>query len=567
VLAAYGAEALFSNVRARQINRGLKGAIAAIALFLTGVLCWLQWQKYVLNHLSRPEFAAFGAYRLADSYSVNDIAARTATAFDLWRPTSIYPILCFVASAAILWLAFRNPTAKAWRCAAVLAIVIDISLPYRTLYDNADTSALDKPGAAPDIDFIRSRGLDDARDRVYPIDPGTDLTYPLLSLWRRVPVINDYGPMWSKRYQAMTGFISNGQSETARFSPALMDALSVKFLVAHDQRIAHQLRWISRGAPVTKSLLPLPGLNCTALECLNAQFSESGVITLGTPQVDGLSIIQIPFEPERNTIYEISFEGRSPAESIGPFHIDLYSNQPEWDGFGGGQKRSILSFGPEYTKISVLIDSGHTSVKRGYVRLYTTSAGPYEIRNLAIAKSGHVATAYKEVFGAANGNIVFENPGALPRFRFASELLPAKDLAEARETILSSSFDPASQVTVEGLSNPMTVESGKVLSQHIENNSMMWQVETGSRAFFVVTDSWFPGWIATIDGHAEPIQIVDGLLRGVFITGSGRHVVQMEFHPISVRYGVIGTIVGGALLAGITIMSAGRKRAPATRSA
>ena len=42
--------------------------------------------------------------------------------------------------------------------------------------------------------------------------------------------------------------------------------------------------------------------------------------------------------------------------------------------------RSIMSFGPAYAKISVLIDSGHTTVKQGYVRLYTTSPGPYERR-------------------------------------------------------------------------------------------------------------------------------------------------------------------------------------------
>jgi hypothetical protein len=541
----------------------LKGAIAAIAMFLTAVLCSVQWEKYVLNHLSRPEFAAFGEYRPAEAYSVKDIAARVATGLDLSRPTSLYPILCFVASAAILWLAARHPMAKSWRCAVVLALLVDVSLPYRTIYDNPDTGVL-QSGVSPDIDFMRSRGLDNARDRVYPVDPRTDRIYPRLNLWYRIPVINDYGPMWSKRYQAVTGFISNGQSETARFSPALMDIFSVTFLVAHDQRIAHQLRWISRGAPTSKSLLPLPALNCAALTCVNTQFSESGVMTLGT--VEGLSIVQVPFEPEPNTIYEISFEGRSPAESIGAFHIDLYSDRPEWDGFGEGQKRSIMSFGPDYTNISVLIDSGHPSVKQGYVRLHTTSKGPYEIRNLAIARSGHVATAYKEVFGASNGNIVFENPGALPRFRFASKLIPASSLAEAREIIMSSSFDPASQVTVEGLSNPRSVDSGTVRSQHVENDSMTWQVETGPTAFFVVADSWFPGWIATIDGRTEPIQIVDGLLRGVFVTGAGRHVIQMEFHPRSVRYGSIGTITGGMLVAGIAIISAVRKRASTIRS-
>lgn len=220
-----------------------------------------------------------------------------------------------------------------------------------------------------------------------------------------------------------------------------------------------------------------------------------------------------------------------------------------------------MSFGPAYTKISVPIDSGHIAVKKGYVRLFTTSPGPYEIRDLAIAKAQPVTTAYKEAFGAPNGNIVFENPGSLPRFRFASELIPAGSLAEAREITMASSFDPSRQVTVEGLSSPMHVDSGKVLLQHIENDSMTWRVETGVRGFFVVADSWFPGWIATIDGRREPIHIVNGFLRGVYVTGAGRHVIRMEFHPRSVRYGIIGTIAGCLLVAGITILSGFRERA------
>jgi len=129
---------------------------------------------------------------------------------------------------------------------------------------------------------------------------------------------------------------------------------------------------------------------------------------------------------------------------------------------------------------------------------------------------------------------------------------------------MSSSFDPGRQVTVEGLAGPMRVDPGQVLSQHIENNLMTLQVETGSHGFFVVADSWFPGWIATIDGRTEPIRIVNGLLRGVSVNGSGRHVIRMEFHPRSVGYGLIETIAGCLLVALITILSASRERALAT---
>jgi uncharacterized membrane protein YfhO len=77
-----------------------------------------------------------------------------------------------------------------------------------------------------------------------------------------------------------------------------------------------------------------------------------------------------------------------------------------------------------------------------------------------------------------------------------------------------------------------------------------------------VADSRFPGWIATVDGRTEPIHIVNGFLRGVSVTGLGRHLIRMEFHPRSIRYGLIGTIAGCLLLAMITILSSFRERAP-----
>src|SRR5262249_47895763 len=49
-------------------------------------------------------------------------------------------------------------------------------------------------------------------------------------------------------------------------------------------------------------------------------------------------------------------------------------------------------------------------------------------------------------------------------------------------------------------------------------------------AFLVLTDAWFPGWSATLDGAALPIARVDYLVRGVRLP-EGRHVVEMRYMP------------------------------------
>jgi hypothetical protein len=186
----------------------------------------------------------------------------------------------------------------------------------------------------------------------------------------------------------------------------------------------------------------------------------------------------------------------------------------------------------------------------GYIRLFTVSADPIEIRNLHIGIAEPVPNAYREVYGAPNGDVVFENQGALPRFRFVREMLPVSDLARARAITLSASFDPALQATVEGPGSRSTLDDGRVLSETIGNTAMSWTVTTGAHSLFVVSDTWFPGWRARVDGRDVPIRIVNGFVRGVFINGAGQHRVEMSFHPWAPMWGALATSLGMALITG-----------------
>jgi uncharacterized membrane protein YfhO len=66
------------------------------------------------------------------------------------------------------------------------------------------------------------------------------------------------------------------------------------------------------------------------------------------------------------------------------------------------------------------------------------------------------------------------------------------------------------------------------------------------RSLVVLTDSWFPGWQATVDGERAPIRRVDHVLRGV-VVGPGEHTVEFRYAPASWRAGWIVSLL--ALLA------------------
>jgi uncharacterized membrane protein YfhO len=70
------------------------------------------------------------------------------------------------------------------------------------------------------------------------------------------------------------------------------------------------------------------------------------------------------------------------------------------------------------------------------------------------------------------------------------------------------------------------------------------------KTLLVLTDVYFPGWKATVDGADAPIHRVDYLLRGVSVP-EGTHKVEFSYQPASWRAGWI--VSGLALLVLIAI--------------
>ncbi|MGH9674297.1 MAG: hypothetical protein ACRD44_14040, partial [Bryobacteraceae bacterium] len=65
------------------------------------------------------------------------------------------------------------------------------------------------------------------------------------------------------------------------------------------------------------------------------------------------------------------------------------------------------------------------------------------------------------------------------------------------------------------------------------------------RGLVVLSDTWFPGWSATVDGQPAEIHEVYGALRGV-VADAGARVVAMRYRP--------GTAVAGAAMSALGLM-------------
>jgi len=78
----------------------------------------------------------------------------------------------------------------------------------------------------------------------------------------------------------------------------------------------------------------------------------------------------------------------------------------------------------------------------------------------------------------------------------------------------------------------------------------------------VLTDTFYPGWDAWVDGQAARIHRVNGVFRGVFVDG-GQHEISMRFRPASQYWGLAISAFG--LAAVIALVAASRWRGSVPR--
>ena len=92
--------------------------------------------------------------------------------------------------------------------------------------------------------------------------------------------------------------------------------------------------------------------------------------------------------------------------------------------------------------------------------------------------------------------------------------------------------------------------SVEIVSYGTEN--LEFAVHAERPGILVVSDAYYPGWNAYVDGNATPIFPADYAFRGVFLE-PGDHRVTMAYEPESVRNGIIISLIA-ALALGIGVI-------------
>jgi hypothetical protein len=156
----------------------------------------------------------------------------------------------------------------------------------------------------------------------------------------------------------------------------------------------------------------------------------------------------------------------------------------------------------------------------------------------------------KQVFQGQAGVNVFENPRAFPRVWSVHGIRVIPGQKQATELLANPEFDARHNVFLIGGSPPRlgACEGDEVWMPHHEPNVVRIEAQMQCRGMVILTDTWFPGWSATVDGKRAKIEKAYGMVRGV-VVDPGKHTIEMRYRPLSVYLGAALSILAAGIVA------------------
>ncbi len=164
----------------------------------------------------------------------------------------------------------------------------------------------------------------------------------------------------------------------------------------------------------------------------------------------------------------------------------------------------------------------------------------------------------KEVFTGTSGIKVFENPGAFPRAWAVHGIIPIKNPTGGPPIVNERLHDLHRQAfSMEKIpALPVCNAADNVSIQRYAPAQLTIQAGMACDGMVVLSDTYFPGWYANVDGKPAPIYQVNGAMRGVLVP-QGMHTLSMVYRPRSVYLGAALTLLG--LLGAVAIVLVGPK--------
>jgi hypothetical protein len=189
------------------------------------------------------------------------------------------------------------------------------------------------------------------------------------------------------------------------------------------------------------------------------------------------------------------------------------------------------------------LTGGHFEVRPPYKKLLS-------LHNVRTLLSPLPIVGEPFVFRGMVGQVrLYDNPGVFPRAFVVGGYRIAADDRRSLSLLASVDFRPAHEAIL--FENPGIVPHDSIDASATlgppEANEVRVETRSSDAAILVLSDTYYPGWEAEVDGAPALLLRANHTMRAVVVP-AGTHAVRFLFRPGSVRFGFFLTVAGIAAM-------------------
>jgi hypothetical protein len=166
-----------------------------------------------------------------------------------------------------------------------------------------------------------------------------------------------------------------------------------------------------------------------------------------------------------------------------------------------------------------------------------------------------------EVFTGASGLKLYRDEGALPRVRSVHAVRTLPREADLAPAVADPASDPRNTVLLTGPAPRLEACEGvdSLVIRSLTPNQITLDVRMACTGMVIVSDAWFPGWKAEVDGQSAEVFRAYGMIRGV-VVGKGSHRLQMTYRPVTLYAGAGLALLGLLICVGFQLAAPKARR-------
>jgi hypothetical protein len=204
-------------------------------------------------------------------------------------------------------------------------------------------------------------------------------------------------------------------------------------------------------------------------------------------------------------------------------------------------------------------------ILRHWTELLTTTGGRqsrlYDMLNVryVVVRDGTPLPEGKFVlaFDAPGELAVYRNQTALPRGWLVHGASVQPDDAAILTALTDPAFDPTEAVVLHAAAaavaelSPASAEETVTVERN-GPNALTVQVQADAPGYLVLSEVWYPGWRATVNGASTPVLRANHALRAVYVP-AGTATVELWFAPSLWRWGWVAAGLAGLIGVGLWV--------------